>query len=149
MARFTLKPNVGENVYETFKAAAAITDNDIGKPVKIGATDEVALCADGDEIYGFIASVEPQTADGKKVVGVLVSGRKFVILDGNAAVGTLVEAAANTNAGVANAGAYGLVSVHVVDDTNVGTLKATIFAKNWKVISGTGLNGATVLIEKV
>ena len=140
MAKFTASVNVGENKYQTFKAAAAITDADIGKPVKITATDEVALCADGDQIYGFIAAVELATADGKKIVTVLVEGRAWVILSGASAVGTIVEAAANTAAGVAKAGAFGLVSTHT---------KVTATVKCWLVISGTGLDGATVLIEKL
>lgn len=139
MARFTLKPNVGENVYKTFKAALAITDLDVGKPVKVAAGDEVALCADGDQIYGFIQSVEPATVDGKKLVTVQTEGRLYVILSGASALNTIVEAAANTAAGVAKAGAYGLVSTHTAV---VGT------EKRWKVISGTGLDAATVLIEK-
>jgi hypothetical protein len=139
MARLISGVNVGENTYKTYKAAAAVTDSDIGKPVKISATDEVALCADGDQIYGFISSVEPATADGKKVVGVLVDGRAWVILSGASAVGTIVEAAANTAAGTAKAGAFGLVSTHT---------KVAATVKCWLVISGTGADGATVLIEK-
>lgn len=139
MARFIAGVNVGDNLYKTFLAPAAVTDNDIGKPVKLSAAGEVALCADGDNIYGFIESVEPATADGKKIVSVMVSGRAWVILDGAAAVGTVVEAAANTAAGVAKAGQFGLVSVHTA---------AAADNKRWLVISGTGLTGATVLIEK-
>ena len=148
MARHTVKPLVGGNEYDTFKITGAITDVDIDKPVAITATDEVVLCSDGDEIYGFISSIEPNLADGKVVVGVQLSGRKYVILDGAAAVGTLVEAAANTAAGTAKAGNYGLVSVHTYDTTTAITLAADIFSKNWKVISGTWLDTSTALIEK-
>jgi len=139
MATFSCGINVGENVYQTYLAPAAVTDADIGKPVKLGATSEVALCADGDQIMGFIASVEPQTVGGKKLVSVLTSGRVYVILSGASDVGTLVEAAANTAAGVAKAGEYGLVSTHTV-------VIAT--EKQWKIIAGSGLDTATVLIEK-
>jgi len=150
MAKFTSQVNVGENVYRTWKAPAAVTDNDIGKPVKLAASDEVAMCADGDQIYGFIASVEPATADGKKVVSVLVSGRIWVRLDGNSAVGTVVEAAANEAAGTANASGHGVVSVHAaIDDTTGATILATMPKKMWMVVSGTGLNGANALIETV
>jgi len=148
MARFTCKPTVGGNVYETFKITGAITDADLDKPVKLTATDEVELAGAAEEIYGFISSIEPQTADGKVVVGVQVSGRKYVILSGAAAVGTLVEAAANTAAGTAKAGNYGIVQVHAPDTTTTVTLLATTFSKNWRIISGTGLDTATVLIEK-
>lgn len=148
MARFVCKPTVGGNNIETYKIAATITDLDIDKPVKLSATDKVALCADGDAIYGFIVSVEPNLADGDKIVGVQIDGRKYVILSGAAAVGTLVEAAANEAAGVAKAGAYGIVSVHVAVTTTTDTLAASTFSKNWRVISGTGLDTSTALIEK-
>ncbi|NCN28713.1 hypothetical protein GW915_14210 [bacterium] len=141
MAKFTCSVNVGEQVYKTYKMAAAITDNDIGKPVTYpAASDVVALAADGEQIYGFVAAVEPATADGLKIVSILVEGRAWVILDGNSAVGTIVEAAANTVAGTAKAGAFGLVSTHTLV---AGTMK------QWMIISGTGLDGATVLVEKI
>jgi len=139
MAKFTCSVNVGENVYKTFKTHASTTDDDIGKPVKLSATSEVALCADGDQIYGFLASVESATADGKKLVSVLTEGRAWVILSGASAVGTIVEAAANTAVGVAKAGAFGLVSTHTLV---AGTMKL------WMVISGGGGDTDTVLIEK-
>jgi hypothetical protein len=139
MASFSCGINVGENIYQTYLTAAATTDADIGKPVKLNATSEVALCDDGDQIFGFIASVEPQTVGGKKLVSVLTSGRVYVILSGNSAIGTLVEAHTNTDAGVAKAGNYGLVSTH--------TLVAGTY-KQWRVIAGSGLDTATVLIEK-
>ena len=141
MAQFTCSVNVGENVYRTYKMAAGILDGDIGKPVTYpAATDVVALAADGEQIYGFIAAVESATADGLKLVSILVSGRAWVILSGASAVGTLVEAAANTAAGTAKAGAFGLVSTHTLI---AGTMK------QWMVISGTGADTATVLIESL
>lgn len=151
MARFTCKPNVGENLYQTFKASASITDNDIGKPVKLGAaTDEVDLCADGNEIWGFIATVEPQTVDGKKLVTVMTRGRIYVELDGAGSRGGMVEAAANAAAGTANsAGAttFGYVSAHTVATDTVANAVASTFAKNWKIISGAVTDESVVLIE--
>lgn len=141
MAKFNCLPNVGENVYKTYKAASTITDADLNKPVKIGADSEVALCADGDQIYGFIAAVAPATADGKKIVSVLTSGRAWVTLDGASAVGTLVEAAANAAAGTANTGTkFAKVSTH--------TLVAATH-KQWMVIAGTGEDTATVVVESL
>jgi len=140
MAKFTCGIETGGNVYQTFKTAAATTINDIGKPVKLSATDEVALCDDGDQIYGFIASVdESQKADGKVLVSVMTAGRCYVLLSGASAVGTIVEAHTNTAAGTAKAGNYGLVSTH----TLVAGTK-----KQWMIISGSGGDGAVALIEK-
>lgn len=142
MAKLVSGIIAGDNRYVTMKGPATASAHDIGKPVKISATDEVALCADGDQIYGFIASVETEqgTADGKSVLSILTAGRCYVILSGASAVGTLVEAAANTAVNTAKAGAFGLVSTHTLV---AGTLK------QWQVISGSGADGATVLIEKL
>lgn len=140
MAKFVSGINTGGNVYQTFKTAAATTINDIGKPVKLSATDEVALTADGEQIYGFIASVdETQKADGKVLVSVLTSGRCYVILSGASAVGTIVESHTNTAAGTAKAGNYGLVSTHTLV---AGTMK------QWLIISSAGGDGDVALIEK-
>jgi hypothetical protein len=140
MARHTQQVNVGENVYVTWKIPAACTDADVGKPVKIGATDLLALCVDGDQIYGFIAGVEGATADGYKLASIMVSGRVKAVLSGNSAIGTLVEAHDQAAAGTANTGNLPIVSTHTLV---AGTMKM------WQVISGTGLSGATVLIEKM
>jgi hypothetical protein len=149
MARFTLSVLAGGNVYHDYKMAATTTDADIDKPVKLSAADTVELCADGDPIHGFIAAVAGATSDGVKLCSIMVNGRQWVILDGNAAVGSLIEAAANTASGTAKAGDWGIVSAHVVDDTSAATVVATSFRKNWQVISGAGTDTTVALIETV
>lgn len=140
MARHTQKPLVGGQDYKTWKITGAITDVDVGKPVKIASTDLLELCDDGDQIYGFIATVEAGgTSDGKVVVTINTSGRQYAILSGSSTFGGMVEAAANTVAGTAKAGAYGLVSTHTI---------VTATQKMWKIISGAVTDGATVLLEK-
>lgn len=138
MSRFVSQVNVGGNVNVTYKIVGAVTDADVNKPVKLSAADTVTLCSNGDQIYGFINSVERATADGKVVVGVQISGRRKVTLDGASAVGTVVEAAANTAVGVALGANWGLVSTHTI---------VTATAKQWLIISGTGADEADVLIE--
>ena len=131
---------VNDNVYIGYKITdAGINDNDINKPVKLSATDLVALCSDGDQIYGWITAIDPRTQDGKVWVTIQVSGRKFCNLSGTSTFGALVESAANTAAGVALAGNWGLVSTHT---------KVTATEKMWKIISGTFASGDQVLIEK-
>ena len=139
MARFSCDMEVGRQICSTYKIASTTTDLDIGKPVKLSATDTVALCSAGDQIYGFIVSVEPQTADGSKVVTVCTGGRIKVLLSGAAAPGTMVQAAANTASGVAKAGAYGVVAAHTV---------VTATVKFWMVVSGAGTDGTVAVIEK-
>lgn len=139
MAKLTLQPNTGENTYQVYKIDdSGINDNDVNKPVTFDSTDTVALAADSEEIYGFIEAVERHTADGKVVVTVQIDGRRKVTLDGAAAVGTVVEAAANAAAGTANSSNWGLVSVHT---------PAAADNKRWMVISGTGLDEADCLVE--
>jgi len=140
MAKFIAGIETGGNKYSTFKVPAACTYVDIGKPVKLSASGEMAMCADGDQIFGFIASVEDQMADGKKLASILTSGRCFVILSGASAVGTLVEAHTNEAAGTAKAGNYGLVSTHtLIAGTN----------KQWVIISSDAGDGDVALIEKI
>jgi len=144
---FTSLPNVGEQTRRTYRAAVAINDNDLGKPVKLSAADTVALCAAGEEIYGFIDSVEEGTDGGDRIVGVVVEGRARVTLSGSAAVGTLVEGATNTAAGSAIGQNWGIVQVHVPDITSTTTLRDTTFPKNWRVISGAGTTGTDAVVE--
>jgi hypothetical protein len=140
MARHTQTINVGGQSRETWKITGAVTDLDVGKPVKIASTDLLALCSDGDQIYGFIDTVEAGgTSDGKVVVTIVSAGRVYAILSGSSTFGGMVEAAANTAVGVAKAGNYGLVSTHTV---------VTATEKMWKIISGAVTDGATVLLEK-
>jgi hypothetical protein len=124
--------------FRPFKCNSAVTDNDVNKPVKLSASDTVDLCADGDQIYGWINSVEVRTEDGKTVVGIQNKGRKWVTLSGASAVGTCVEAHTNTAAGTALATNWGLVSTHTLV---AGTVK------KWMIIFGSGLDTSDALVE--
>jgi hypothetical protein len=146
---FSSLPNVGEQVNRTYLISDAVTDNDLGKPVSLTATDTVSLAADGGEIYGFINSLEVGTSGGKNVVGVVVSGRVRVTLSGACALGSHIEAAANAAAGVAKTTDWGAVSIHTLDTTSVATLAASTFKKNWILISGAGTDGTNGVIESV
>ena len=78
--------------------------NDIGKPVKLSG-DTVVLCAAGDEIYGFIESVEPGTTGGYSHGGVLCDAGQEVYVtdeDGDLVVGDLVVAGTAVAFGTAN-----------------------------------------------
>lgn len=138
----------GLNTNITYKITGAITDADLNKPVKLSATDLVALCSDGDEIYGFINSVERGTQDGKVVVGVQVDGRTWVTLSGSSTIGAVVEAGANEAAGTALGTNWGVVSTHTPTTDTIAHLVASTFKKNWMIISGSGDDASDVLIEK-
>lgn len=84
-------PDRAEKIGNTSKQATYL---DIGKPVKLSG-DGVVLCADGDDIYGFIASVEAYSKNGYSIGGVVCdAGREIVAIDeaGGLAVGGLVVA---------------------------------------------------------
>jgi hypothetical protein len=59
--------NVLQPTIVSFKHSALVAA-DLGKPVKVSASDTVALCADGDAFDGILATVEPG------VCGVQVAG---------------------------------------------------------------------------
>lgn len=81
----------------TEKIGGATNDassKDIGKPLKLSG-DSTALCASGDEIYGFIESVEVASFKGYSIGGVLCDrGHEVIAKDevGTLVVGDLVVA---------------------------------------------------------
>jgi hypothetical protein len=90
----TISPYVPDRVEKIGNDTGQASYLDIGKPVKLSG-DAVVLCADGDEIYGFIASVNAGTYMGYSVGGVVCdSGREMIAVDedGGLAVGDLVVA---------------------------------------------------------
>ncbi len=135
---------------DTVANSGNLVDADIGKPVKLVATDRYDLCDNGDEIEGFINSIEPASVGGYSF-GTIRKGPFIAVeLDGDAAVGSLVEAAANGAAGTANANGLPIVSAHTEVITTVTTLRDTTFKHNYRVVSGTGLDGdLTAVVERV
>lgn len=133
-----------------------LTDADVGKPVKLVATDRYGLCSDGDDIDGFLVSVEPFTQDGYAFGTVQIGGRKWCKADGAITFGYIVEAAAPAAARTAETNNIGKVSVHRayagVGGASMDTtaeLLPVVFAKKWRVISGSGDDTTLVLVEKV
>ena len=77
---------------------------DIGKPVKL-AGESTGLCASGDEIYGFVESVETATSNGYNYGGVVCDvGHEALATDeaGTLSVGDLVVAGTAVALGTAN-----------------------------------------------
>ncbi len=148
MANVQILPKVGENDRREWKIVGAITDGDVGKPVKLSAGDgQVTLCADGDGIYGFIDSVERGTDGGLIVVTVVEKGTVRATASGTVALGDILEAGANTAAGT-NIVKWGIVSVHAPDTTTAITLAADTFAKNWVALIAAG-DGEDLVIQAV
>lgn len=118
------------------------SDFDLGKPVKYGSANNFLLCADGDDIEGFVYAIDPGTRNGGYSFGSVVTEGRFEVevATGSAqfSVGDLAIAAAQTAIGTAG--------------TPKVKKQATPAAghKYWKVIrivSGTGVAGDTVLVE--
>lgn len=140
---------VGENITATWKCSSMVTDKDINKPLTKDVSDTLKLASDGDEVYGFLDTIDPTSEDGVRVVGAQKNGRKWVTMSGTYAVGDLVEAAANTAVDTALANKWGEVSTHTLDTTTTVTLAASMFNKNWVIIFGPGTDGSEALIELV
>ncbi len=122
-----------------------LVENDIGKPVKLAANNNYVVCANGDPIDGFVDSIDAVTVnDGFSKGGVIRDGRKEAQVDaaevGTAVVGTFV--AAGTPA------ALGTKDTH----PQVELITPAAGQPLWqviRVISGTGVAGDLVLIERV
>ena len=122
-------------------AANPLTANDIGKLVKYGPANNVVLTALDESFDGRLISVNPDTVNDGFALGTFqANGRMEATVDaaevGAIAIGALVGSGTQTAAGVAGG----------------ATVSVAAVTKAWQVIrhvSGTGVAGDTVLIEKV
>lgn len=135
---------------DTVANSGHLTDADIGKPLKLVAAGRYALCADGDGIDGWLQGVEAATQDGYAFGTVQIGGRIAAVCDGAITFGYLVEAAAPAAARTAET-SYGKVSVSGIYAAGVDTVAELIpyvNRKKWRVISGSGGDTTTVILEK-
>lgn len=123
-------------------AAGKLVDADVGKPVKLAASNNYVVVSVGDEIEGFVYSIEPFTVNtGFGFGGVQKNGRKEAKVASDQgvtpmAVGDYVVGGAGNTVGTANL-------------TQVKTGAATKYL--WRcirIISGTGVAGDSVLLER-
>ena len=134
-------------------AANQITDKEVGKAVKLVGDSRYDLCAAGDNIEGFINSLEPATLDDYSLGSVQVGDRKEVTADGlevSAGTGT-IAVGDYVNMGTAVAKDTALtVPNKVTKATTQANVSGSPFA--WRVVSlgsaGTGAVGTDILIEK-
>jgi hypothetical protein len=118
-------------------------DADVGKAVKLGSANNYVLVEAGDEIEGFVTSIEPFTVNnGFSFGGVVVSGR------------VTAEVGANQGATPMAVGDYVVADAPVALGTagkaQVKTGTPTKFL--WRcirVVSGTGAAGSMVLLERI
>jgi len=124
------------------RAADKFTEEDVGKPIKMGALQNYVLCDDGDDIEGFVSSISPMTYnDGFSFGGFYCHGRAVVkAAAGISFTAPYVVAAPNTlNAAV----------------DKMGKVKAgTPVRFQWRMIRNishpgtTTIDGDTILIER-
>ena len=133
------------------QGGAKVSYLDIGKPVKL-AGNYCTLAVSGEQIYGFIESVEAGTSGGYAVGGVLAdSGLDALAVDevGNLAVGDFVEAGTATALGTATPtlGANVIKFAPVVNSLGVNE----ILSGRWQVLAYYGNQGAgrQVMLRKV
>lgn len=135
-------------------SANNLTDKEVGKFVKLAGASRYDLCAAGDDIEGFIESVESATQDGYTIGSVRrakAGERKQVMLDG---------AQATPGTGTIAVGDYLVVGTVVAKDTALSgaakVCKATdqTVAKNspysWRLVEAASTAVGTVgVMEKV
>lgn len=163
MAKFTFTESysAGEVITAKLSALAVdtpgltagyLTDADVGKAVKLGAADRYVLAAAGDEIEGFLVSVESATVDGYTYGSIVLAARKAVTFEGTGITpGTLVIVGAPIARAVALTPG---VPVAVKAGGAIAQSATHPFAWNpsihlWRVISGTGVAGTQGIIERV
>ncbi len=162
MARpFYIVPTAPSKPAMTVRLGAGNTAGDrfdlkeLGKAVKLVAESRFNLCAAGDEIEGFLASLEQAPQDGYSIGGIEDSGVRMVIADGlQATPGTGVIALGEyVVAGTAVAKGTALTGTYqkVCSATTQATAKSSPYA--WRVVSlgpvGTGAVGTIIAIKRV
>jgi hypothetical protein len=122
-----------------------LTENDVGKLVKMSTASNYVLCATTDEIEGVLESVEPYTVNSGFGFGsVRKNGRITAVVGANQS-GTLIAGeycTADTQAAVGTAGPPKVLQL-------ADPAGAVVIWKCIRVLSGTGEAGDSVLIERV
>jgi len=123
-------------------ANTKFADADVGKAVKMGTAQNYVAVAAGNDIEGFVTSIEPYTVNsGFSFGGVVVSGR------------VKAEVGANQGATPMAVGDYVVADTPVALGTagkakvKTGT-PAKYFWRCIRIISGTGVAGDSVLLER-
>jgi hypothetical protein len=125
-----------------------------GKAVKLTAESTYDLCAAGDEIEGFVTSVEAATANGWSIGGITRWDRRWAMADGlQATPGTgTITLGGYVVAGTATA--KGTALTDGLPKVTLATTQATVRngPNNWRVVSlgpiGTGAVGTRIVLER-
>lgn len=116
-------------------SANQYVDGDVGHAVKLTADSRWVKCASGDQIEGFIKSIEPFTVEGYSFGGVQIGGFKEVTVVGPIAIGDYVMAGAAGASG--NPGKLLKETAVTVGDAT------TVRYHKWRYVSGAVSGTAT------
>lgn len=150
MTDFTLRPTInpyGDRISAALGASssAKLTENDIGKPVKLSTAENYIVCTAADEIEGFLVALSDFTVNDGFSHGTVQKDGMFLATVDAAQVGTLTIrdlCVAGTSAAVGTAETAGYPKV----------IEGTPANFKWRVVSivsGTGAAGDVVVIEKI
>jgi hypothetical protein len=146
MTTFVFTETVPTELFSTalgVSASAKFVSADLCKAVKLGPNNNYVLCSTGDQVDGFVKAIEPFTVnDGFSFGGVQLEGRVTAKIGVQGAspmaVGDLIVAGVQVALGTASLG---------VVITGAGVAGKA----SWKcirIITGTGVAGDTVLLER-
>jgi len=126
--------------------AGLFAQADVGKPVKLGTANNYLLCAAGDEIAGFVFSLEAATVNNGFSFGAVQKNKRFVAKIDAAQLGTLVVG------GLVAAGTQAILGTAQTEPVVQGLTPVATTVHKWqiiRIISGTGVAGDLILIERV
>jgi hypothetical protein len=119
------------------------SSDDVNKAVKLGADSTYVALADGDEIEGFVTSVEPGTVNSGYSFGSVQRNKRVEAEVGATEAGTIsIGDLVVADGAVAVNGTKGLTKVKTGSPT---THKWRVIA----IVSGTGATGDKILLERV
>ncbi len=119
------------------------SDTEIGKAVKLGDADNFLLCADGDELDGFIDNIDGGGTEDGYTFGGVARGNAGQRFEAQVAAGA-TQVALND---LVVAGAQLPVGTKGLPQVKEGTPTRHLW-RVMRIITGTGVAGDKILIEK-
>lgn len=145
-----LVPESGDTITTGLGIATGTTtgqysSNDVGRAVKLGNLSNHVEVASGDEIDGFITSVEPATVNGGMNLGsIRQEGRKVVTAGGPIALGSMVVAGVQPPIATVQSIAT-LANLNNSDTSQAVVISGTPVRALWRAISNVSSPGAAIV----
>lgn len=148
MTDFVFRPLVNDPHADVISAQlgttnGAFSSDDAGQAVKLGAANAYVQCADGDEMEGFVTSVEPFTVNAGKSFGSVQRNKRVI-----AQVAANEPATVDVGEKVLCGTPISLGTANGKPQVKVGTPTDHVW-RCIRILSGTGAAGDDVLIERV